>query len=87
MPIQIETHAGEPVRAGQTRLIPFVQTARLTFPGAGGFAWHRPTAVVAHTPDGRELVLPVPDVTRQAQVALLGLGVLGAFLIWFFNRK
>ncbi|HNB51866.1 MAG TPA: hypothetical protein PK530_07980 [Anaerolineales bacterium] len=86
MPLQFETHAGDPIQAGQTRLIPFAQTVRLTFP-AGGFTWHRPTAILAQTPDGKEIVLSVPDVTRTAQWTLLGLGVLGAFLIWFFNRK
>ena len=87
-PLDVETHAGPSVHAGQTRIIPFVQTIRLTVPGMGrGLVWHRPTAIIAQTTDGQETVIPIPDVTRQAQLTFLGLGLLGACLIWFFNRK
>ena len=87
-PFEIETHAGPPVHAGQSRIIPFVQTIRLNLPGTGGgLAWSRPTAILTQTPDGQETVLPIQDVTRQAQITFLGLGILGVLLIWFFNRK
>ncbi|GAB4578250.1 MAG: hypothetical protein Fur0022_09840 [Anaerolineales bacterium] len=84
---ETETHAGNPLQAGQTRLIPFAHTVRMNFPGSGGIVWSRPTAILAQTPDGQEIVLPVQDVTRQAQLALLGLGILGAWLIWYVYRK
>lgn len=82
-----ETHAGPPIHAGQTRLVPFAQTVRVSIPGAGGLVWSRPTAIVIQTPEGGETVLPVVDVTRQAQLTLLGLGFLGAFIIWLIYRK
>ncbi|NUM48902.1 MAG: hypothetical protein HUU38_29705 [Anaerolineales bacterium] len=85
--LDIETRAGRPLRVGETRLVPFAQTARVTFPGSGGVVWSRPTAILAQTADGQETVLPVRDVTREAQLTLMGLGVLGALLIWIFYRK
>ena len=87
MIFDIETHAGEPIRPGRTRLIPFVQSVRLNIPGAsGGIVWNRPTSVLAQTPDGQETVLQIRDITRQAQLTLLGLGVLGSLLIWLLYR-
>lgn len=83
MPFEMETHAGTPIQVGQTRIIPFAQTVQLTLPGINRFVWSRPTAMLAQTPDGRETVIPVPDITRQTQLALLGLGLLGALILWF----
>lgn len=85
----LETRAGEPIRAGRTRLIPFAQTVQVQFPGpGGGFTWSRPTAILAQTTDGEEHVLPIRDVTRQAQLTLLALGFLGSILIgWVYRKK
>ncbi len=91
-PFEVETRAGSPIRVGQTRLIPFTQTIRVQLPGMpgrlpGGMVWRRPTAILAQSPDGRETVVPIRDITRQAQLTLFGLGLLGTFLIWFIHRK
>jgi hypothetical protein len=32
-------------------------------------------------------VLPVPDVTRQIQIALLGAGIIGSILIWSIFQR
>jgi hypothetical protein len=86
MPFESETIVGASIQAGATQLFPFVHTVRVHLPGAR-LNWSRPTSVLAQTPDGQELVLPVKDVTRQAQLTLLGLGVLGSLIIWYFYRK
>ena len=84
----LETRAGEPIRAGRTRLIPFAHTIRLNIPGsAGGLVWNRPTAILTQTPGGEETVLQIRDVTRQAQLTLLGLGVLGSMFIWMIYHR
>ena len=85
---QIETKAGPTVLAGTKRLVPFAQVIRVNFPGttSGGIIWNRPISVLVQEPDGTDRNLPIPDVTRQTQLFLLGLGVFGAFLIWAARR-
>jgi hypothetical protein len=86
--LEVETRAGEPIRVGRTRLIPFAQSVRLNLPAStGGVVWSRPTAVLAQLPDGQEVVLPIKDITQQAQLTLLAIGLIGAMLIWLLNRK
>jgi len=77
--LSFETQAGEPIRHGSITLVPFARTWRILFqwqfPGINsgfGLAWSRPVSVLAVTDDGQEQVIPVRDVTRQAQVGLLG---------------
>lgn len=89
MPVfQVETNAGTAVRAGLRRLVPFSQVIKLIPPGeaSAGLIWNRPVAVLVQEPDGTERVLRIPDITRQAQILLLALGLFGAFLIWLANR-
>lgn len=83
----IETKAGKPVMVGGTRVIPFARVLRIQFPGVqGGFIWNRPVSVLATTPDGEEQVLPIPDVTRDAQLKILGAGLVGSILIGLIFR-
>ena len=42
--------------------------------GNAAFVWHRPDSLVVEQPDGTQ-ALPIVDVTRLAQVALLLLAV------------
>jgi hypothetical protein len=74
-----ETQAGEPIQHGSVTLVPFARTWRILLPFKSpgvntgfGLAWSRPVSVLAVTEDGQEQVIPVRDVTRQAQVGLLG---------------
>ncbi|MBN2148158.1 MAG: hypothetical protein JW726_12260 [Anaerolineales bacterium] len=81
--ITLETRAGEPIKAGDKRLLPMAKVLRLKIPGLnGGLIWNRPASVVVQSADGQEQTLPVRDLTRQAQWLLLGAGILGALLIW-----
>ncbi len=85
--IEYETQAGEPFHAGDMRIIPLARTLRIRIPGLpGGLVWNRPAALAVQTAGGEERVLPVQDVTRQAQLALLGAGLIGSILVWSIMR-
>ena len=86
--ICIENRAGKPIALGDIRIIPIARSVRIQPPGYWGcLRWNRPAAVIVQTPDWQEHVIPIRDVTRQAQFVLLGVGILGSLLIWLFNRK
>ena len=86
--INVEKRAGKPITLGDTRISLIARSVRIQPPGYWGvFHWSRPTAVLVQTPDWQEHLLPIRDVTRQAQYVLLGVGILGSLLIWLFNRK
>jgi hypothetical protein len=86
--IQVESRAGTPIQVGDRRLVLFSRVVRVHLPGInGGLIWNRPAAVLTTAPDGEELVLPVPDLTRQAQIGILGGVLLAAWLLWFFRRR
>ncbi len=88
--LQVETRAGEPIRAFGAEIIPFSRAMILRFPGnSGGVIWNRPISVLVGTGGEHEEILRVRDVTRLAQVIILSAGLLGSVLIWllFNNRK
>ena len=88
--ITLESRAGEAIKAGTRRLIPLTRVVKVHLPGqSGGVVWNRPAAVLVREADGRETQLPVRDVTRLAQLAILAAGLLGGWLIWvaFGPRK
>ncbi len=86
--LDYETKAGAPIQAGDVKLIPLAKSVKIAPPGmSGGLVWNRPAAVIVQQPDGQETVLPIQDVTRQAQIALLAMGVLGSLLIWLVFKK
>jgi hypothetical protein len=92
MPLfQFETKTGEPIQIGETKVTPVAQAMQfqLPIPGGGflGLVWNRPVAVNVKTIDGQEQSIAVPDVTRQAQLMLLGSGLIGALLLWLAFRK
>jgi hypothetical protein len=85
--ITLESRAGEAVTAGARRLIPLSRVIRVHLPGQpGGVVWNRPAAVLVREADGQEIELPVRDVTRLAQLAILTAGLLGSWLIWIAFR-
>lgn len=83
-----ELQAGESISVGDVRLIPFMRSSRLTFPG-GLFRlfWNRPASVLLVSPDGTEQVIPVPDLTRRIQWFFYAFGLAGTVLIWLVNRQ
>ena len=83
----IENRAGAPIQAGERRITPFNQVVKLQIPGLqGGLIWNRPHAVLVQDPDGTEMVLPVPDLTRQLQIFLLAAGLFAGLLFWLRRR-
>jgi len=86
--IRFEIQRGTPVAAGGSQVTPVTKTLCIPLPGiAGGLIWNRPFAVEVRTAEGEEWSLPVPDVTRQAQIALLVMGLIGVLLIGLVSRK
>jgi len=80
--IQINTQAGKPVMAGDTKITPFSQSVRLMIPGQLiGFIYNRPVSLLATSPDGQEQVIPIPDVTRRVQFSLLGIAFAWVMLL------
>jgi hypothetical protein len=87
--IQVETKAAPAVQFAGRQIIPFSQVVRLNLPGStlGGILWNRPVAVLVQEQDGSERVIPISDITRMAQIFLLGLGLFSAFIIWVAHRS
>jgi hypothetical protein len=72
-PIQWRTFTGEPVTLGGLTVTPESQALTIRLP-TGGVVWNRPSAVHVEQ-DGRVARLPIIDITRLAQVALLSLSL------------
>ena len=70
--VQWQTVSGEAVTVGDVALTPQSQALTVRWP-KGGFVWNRPVAVLVER-GGRTDRIPVVDVTRVAQLTLLGLG-------------
>ena len=68
--VQLQTVSGDPVAVGDVTLTPQQQALAIRWP-KGGFVWNRPLAVLVER-DGQTERIPVVDVTRTAQLALLG---------------
>ncbi len=86
--LTIETLPGGTIQSGPNKITPFSQAVKLMLPGSrGGLVWNRPVSVLVQGTDGSENVLPVVDVTRIAQLALLGVGLAFGILFWLINRR
>lgn len=86
--LQVETRAGEPIPAGDTTIVPLAKSYQFRFPGkVGGVIWNRPASVVVQTALGQEYILPIRDVTRRAQFAIIGSGLLAGLLAWLLTRR
>ncbi len=86
--LTIETLPGGTIQSGPNKITPFSQAVKLMLPGSrGGLIWNRPVSVLVQGTDGSENVLPVVDVTRIAQLALLGVGLAFGILFWLINRR
>jgi hypothetical protein len=83
-----EVVTGEPFAAGNYQLTLMGSTTRFNIPGtAFGAVWNRPASVVAETPDGEMIVVPVRDYTRIIQVGLIGVAALFSALLWLLPRS
>ena len=73
-PFSWQTRSGETLTVGDVSVTPQSQAVSVRWSG-GGCVWNRPVAVLVRR-DGRERRVPIPDVTRIAQLALYGLSLL-----------
>jgi hypothetical protein len=86
--LRIETLTSQPVKVKDTQLRVRSQVLQLRFPFiSGGLIWNRPVAVLVHAAEGQDQILPVPDVTRAATLALFVLSLVSTFLFISFRRK
>jgi hypothetical protein len=69
-----QTMTGDPVTVGNVTLTPQSWALGIRWPN-GGLVWNRPLAVLVQRGEQTERI-PVVDVTRFAQMGLLGLGLL-----------
>ena len=73
--IQWDTVSGEPIEVYGTTVTPESQALILRWPGRSvGFVWNRPVAVLVKRGESVERI-PIVDVTRWAQVGIIGLGI------------
>jgi hypothetical protein len=86
--LDIYTRPGEEIHSDGLSLIPFAQSVVLRPPGAkGGLVWTRPVSVLVRHADGREIVLPVHDLTRRWQIGLLAAGLFGGLFLLLINKN
>ena len=86
--VEVETRAGEPITVGDSKVVPLAKVAQLKIPGwFGGVIWNRPVAVVVQTEGDEEQVVPVIDVTRVAQLAIVGSGLFIILMTWLQARR
>lgn len=85
--VKVETRAGDPIQVGVSKIVPLAQVVRLQIPGwLGGVIWNRPVAVVVKSDEDDEQIVPVVDVTRAAQLAIIGLGFFITLMVYLLNR-
>ena len=82
---QWRTVTGEAVTAGDSTVTPQSQALVVRWPG-GGFVWNRPVAVLVQHGDKAERI-PIVDVTRMAQLGLVGAGLIFSVLALAFSIR
>lgn len=80
-----ERTAGEPIPVGDYTVAPESQALSVRLP-FGGFVWNRPTAVLVDDGNGQQRI-PIVDVTRTAQLALLAAAALFFIAGWLLSHK
>jgi hypothetical protein len=70
--VRWQTYTGDPITAGDIRLRPQSQALIVQLGNSFGFIWNRPVAVLVERGAETERI-PIIDVTRVAQFAMLGL--------------
>ena len=76
IPFKLELLESAPIMSGDAEVVVRARAVHIPLPFAhGGLIWNRPISVSVRRPGVSELTLPVRDVTRILQLALLVLGV------------
>jgi hypothetical protein len=88
--VQWRTFTGDPIAAGDIVLWPQSQALTVHAGKNRGLVWNRPVAVLVEH-GGETERIPILDVTRAAQLGMLGFGLLAtitiALLVAVFRRK
>ncbi len=78
-----QTESGSPIAVGNYRIIPVSRAYRVTLPrAAGSLVWNRPLAARIERDGESDLVIPIHDVTRIAQVRLIAGSLITAAVLW-----
>ena len=77
--ISFKTTSGDPQTIGDATITPQSQALIVRFP-FGGFVWNRPVAVLVDR-NGQTERIPIVDVTRIAQLSVLGLTLAFSIII------
>jgi uncharacterized membrane protein len=83
--LQWQTLSGDEVTVGDITLTPQSQALTIRWP-KGGLVWNRPVAVLVER-DGQTERIPIVDVTRMAQLGLLGLGLVFSMVIFILSAR
>jgi hypothetical protein len=86
--IQLENRVGNPIKARQYQIIPIEGVLQFQPPGMRGFFfWKKPSSMIVQYPDGSDEVIEVPDITRQAQISLVGFALVFSLAVWLIGRN
>jgi len=83
--VQWQTISGDRVALGDVTLTPHSQALTIRWPN-GGFVWNRPVAVLVEGDGGAERI-PIVDVTRMAQLTLLGLSIVFSIIALVLSAR
>jgi hypothetical protein len=84
--VQLENRVGNPIKTTTYKIVPIEQSLQVQPPGMRAFLfWRKPSSVVVQHPNGIDEVLDIPDVTRQAQISILGLAMLITLIFRLFT--
>jgi hypothetical protein len=77
--LQWQTVSGDKVTVGDVTVTPQSRALTVRWP-RGGLVWNRPVAVLVERGEETERI-PIVDVTRLAQLGLMGLGLVFSMII------
>ncbi len=84
--IRLENTAGPPITAGDVTVTPLAQALVLNLGPRRGRVWNRPVAVLVER-EGVSRRIPIVDVTRIAQVALIVAGLTTGLSFMLARRR
>lgn len=78
----------DPLYIGNRELTLYSRALRIPFPAhVGGIVWNRPVFFSVKTSAGQEEILPIRDVTRLVQLALLAACLATVFVVSVARRR
>jgi hypothetical protein len=82
---QWQTLSGDPVTVGDVTVTPQSQALSIRWPN-GGFVWNRPVAMLVER-NGEIERIPIIDVTRVAQLALIGFSLVFSAFVFVLSAR